>query len=177
MTTPVRQFLIQPPAGYAPEIGLWIAALDDTRERTLQTVAGLTAEVLDVPGLVGTNTIGTLLYHIAGAEAMWLYSRILQQPPPAAITALFAHEPHDEQGLLTQLHGEGLEPYLLRLSTVRDHTRAACQAMSVADFRHVWTHSGARGRLEVSMEGAVQQLMQHEAEHRGHIQLILESQV
>jgi len=175
MTAPVRRFLIEPPAGYAPEIGPWIAALDDTRARTLQTVAGLTAAALDAPGPVGSNTIGALLYHIAGAEAMWLYQRILQQPLPEEIAALFPH-PRDEAGLLSRLPGAGLESHLHRLSSMSAQLRATCQAMSVVEFRQVRSGNGPRGQTEFSVEGVLQQLMQHEAEHRGHIQLIRESQ-
>ncbi|MDQ2805709.1 MAG: DinB family protein [Chloroflexota bacterium] len=173
MTTPVRQFLIQPPAGYEPEIGRWIAALDDTRQRTLQAVAGLPTAALDTAGPVGSNTIGTLLYHIAGAEAMWLYRRILQQPMPAEIVALFPR-PRDEARILSQLPGETLDSHLHRLGRVSAQLRVTCQAMSVAEFRRVRSQDDPLGPLEFSVEGALQQLMQHEAEHRGHIQLIRE---
>ncbi len=174
MTTPVRQFLIQAPSGYEPEIGRWIAVLDDTRQRTLQAVAGLPTAALDTVGPVGSNTIGTLLYHIAGAEAMWLYRMILQQPPPPMISALVPGEARDAQGLLTNLQGEELEPYLHRLSSVRAQLHTVCRDMDLTEFRRVRSQSGPRGPVEFSVEGVLHQLMEHEAEHRGHIQLIRE---
>ena len=60
-------------AGYVPEIGRWLWAMNEVRRRTLRLVDALDQRVLDWEGPDGReNAIGTLLYHIALVEMSWV---------------------------------------------------------------------------------------------------------
>ena len=66
----------------ATEIGVWLAALSDCRARTHKAIAGIRNDELEWVCPLSTNTIGTLLYHVAAIELDWLYSEILEQEFP-----------------------------------------------------------------------------------------------
>src|SRR5262249_55332233 len=144
------------------------------RRRTLLTVAKLTPATLDTPPPAGRNTIGMLLYHIAGAEATWLYPNLQEQPFPPEIAALFPDPIWGEEGLLPPITGWSLDAYLARLQGVREQFLAVYKAMSLEDFRRARRRQGFRGPYEITAETIVAHLMQHEAEHRGQIQALVE---
>ena len=55
-----------------PEVGYWLAALEDARRRTLRELGTVRPVMLDRPVDGPLPTIGSLLYHIALIEASWL---------------------------------------------------------------------------------------------------------
>ncbi len=162
--------IVEPLPGYKdPAIGRWLWALENARRRTLAVVEKLPPEALDAPPPVGRNTIGAMLYHIAGAEATWLYKNLRQEEFPPEIAALFPDEIWGEEGL-PLLAGQPLSIHLDRLQIVRDRFRAAYQAMTLEEFRQVGQRHYWNGDpYEVTAETVINHLMQHEAEHRGHI--------
>ncbi|HEY0072276.1 MAG TPA: DinB family protein, partial [Chloroflexia bacterium] len=85
---------VLPLPGYQPEIGRWLWALQDNREKTLRSLDGLSTAGLDTMPPGSGNTIGVLLYHIALIEADWLYVEALDNRPiPHEIEALFPWPP------------------------------------------------------------------------------------
>lgn len=69
-----RTLAVNAQAGYVPEIGRWLWAMNEVRRRTLRLVDALDQRVLDWEGPDGReNAIGTLLYHIALVEMSWLF--------------------------------------------------------------------------------------------------------
>ena len=159
----------QPLAGYEPEVGRAMWPVEDARRRTAHALAGIDVNLVDWlppggPG-VGTQSLGTLLYHVAIIEADWLYEEALGRPWPPALKALFPYPVRDEQGRLTVVTGESLEQHWARLVEVRRRLLAAYQTMTLEDFRRV----RALPEYDVSPEWVLHHLMQHEAEHRGQI--------
>lgn len=77
-----RKFVLEPGKARNVEIARWSAALIECRSRTLRSIARITQTELDWEPSPGTNTIGTLLYHIALIEANWLYTEILERQSP-----------------------------------------------------------------------------------------------
>jgi uncharacterized damage-inducible protein DinB len=148
-----------------PEIGRWLWALQDTRRRTMEDLAGLTQAVIDWIPPGNESSIGTVLYHIADIEADWLYVEVLEQPLPPEVAALFPYATRDEQGRLTQVQGCSLEEHLKRLETVRTLLLEAYQQMTLSEFRRVRSFPN----YDVTPEWVLHHLMQHEAEHRGQI--------
>jgi uncharacterized damage-inducible protein DinB len=148
-----------------PEIGRWLWALQETRQRTMRVLGGLSPAMIDwLPG-DNESSIGTVLYHMADIEADWLYVEVLEQSIPPEIIALFPYPTRDEQGRLTQTPGFSLEQHLERLETVRSLLLDVYQQMALSEFRRVrsLTH------YDVTPEYVLHHLMQHEAEHRGQI--------
>ena len=48
-----------------PEIGRWLWALQNTRQRTMREIARLTPAMIDWPPGNDDSSIGTILYHLA----------------------------------------------------------------------------------------------------------------
>jgi uncharacterized damage-inducible protein DinB len=151
--------------GYAPEIGRWLGAMEDTRQRTKERLEGLRPELIDWGTAEVENSIGTLLYHIAAIEIDWLYCEVLQQEFPPEVVALFPYDVRDEQGRLTVVKGLSLPEHLHRLDTTRAIFLKSFVGMTTEEFRRVRQLKS----YDVTPEWVIHHLMQHEAEHRGHI--------
>lgn len=162
---------IEPLEGYEPEIGRGLWAVQDTRGWTLKELESLPDGSLDRPGPVGKNTIGTLLYHIALIEMSWLYDDALATEVPADIAALFPVDDRDEAGILRAMQGHDLDSYLSRLAMVREKLLEAYKEMTLEDYRR----AKSLPQYDVSPEWVLYHLVEHEVEHRGHIQVIVES--
>ena len=148
-----------------PEIGRWLWALQDTRQRTLRELGQLNPAIIDWRPSGNESSIGTVLYHLAGIEADWLYVEVLEQPFPPEVDALLSYPIRDEQGRLTQVEGFSLEQHLSRLETVRGLLLDVFQQMDLPEFRR----ARSLANYEVTPEWVLHHLMQHEAEHRGQI--------
>jgi len=173
-----RHNLVEVHTSRAPEIGRSLWALHDTRSRTLEELEGVTPAMVDwlpTPGHAlrgasqppdGESSIGTVLYHLAGIEADWLYAEVLEQPEfPAEVVALFPHDVRDGQGHLSQVAGVSLEEHLQRLAVVRRLLLDVFEGMDLAEFRRV----RVLPPYDVTPEWVLHHLMQHEAEHRSQI--------
>lgn len=65
---PDREVLSLEPIADVPEVGRWLSTMEDARRDTLKEVEGIPDEALDWEPDRRTNTIGTLLYHVALIE-------------------------------------------------------------------------------------------------------------
>lgn len=175
MNKRVIRFDVEPLEGYEPEVGRALWALQDCRSRTLGMLEGLSPEVLHAPPPAGRNTISIILYHIADAEASWIYEHYLHQPYPPELAALFPEKDHDENDNLLSPEGETLEAHLDRLSQIRLILLEAFRGATVDEFRQIRTVEGPNVFLESSGGSILNHLGQHEAEHRGEIAMIIES--
>lgn len=161
------RLVYQPLAGYVPEVGRAVWALEDARRRTIRALAAVDAQRVDwAPA--GGHSLGTLLYHLAAIEADWLYVEALGRAMPPAVQALLPYPVRDEQGRLTVVAGESLEDHWTRLAEVRRRLLAAYQTMTLDDLRQV----RALPEYDVSPEWVLHHLAQHEAEHRAMIEAL-----
>jgi uncharacterized damage-inducible protein DinB len=158
-----RLVLTERPAA-DPEVGRWLAALDDGRSRTRRALAGTTPEELDRAPAGGGNAIGTLLYHVAAIEADWLFVEILEEHRPWPAD-LFPFDVRDEAGRLTVVRGLSLDEHLARLDEVRRLLVETLEPMSGEEFHRV----RALPDYDVAPDWVVHHLLQHEAEHRSQI--------
>ena len=166
MDSPERDYLIvDTHLSKEPEIGRWLWALQDTRQRTIRELGNLSPAMIDWLPQSNESSIGTVLYHIADIEADWLYVEVLEQPIPAEVAALFPFDTRDEQGHLTQVAGLSLEQHLKRLETVRGLLLDVYERMDLPEFRRV----RSLANYDVTPEWVLYHLMQHEAEHRSQI--------
>ncbi|WDL95371.1 DinB family protein [Alicyclobacillus sp. ALC3] len=161
----MRQLLeITPLPGYPEDIGRWLWAMEAVREENLEVVGGLTQEELDWEGLDGQeNSIGSLLYHIAGVEMGWLHFDLLQLKEfPPEVKEDF---PHDLFGAdrLTAIKGVPLAEHLGRLERSRAVFLDAFRGMTLEDWRSLRAPDGEN--YEVTPEWTVFHLVEHEAGH------------
>ena len=148
-----------------PEIGRWLWAMQDARERTMEELEAVTPAMIDWLPPNNDTAMGSVLYHIAIIEADWLYFEVLEQPFPPQVETLFPYDIRDKQGHLTQVWGVTLEQHLQRLETVRALLLDIYQSMDLAEFRRV----RALEDYDVTPEWVLHHLLQHEAEHRSQI--------
>ena len=105
-----KNLLLQPLSDYEPTIGAWLWAFQDTRRRTLDSLAGIDDKTVNWSSPDGSNSIGSLLYHIAAIEISWLHEDILEGAAfPPEIEKLMIHNVRDEAGALTTVTAESLE--------------------------------------------------------------------
>lgn len=166
-----RQIVLEAVSGSASGVGLWLAALDDGRQRTLEILDGLDPNLVDADAPFQRHTIGTLLYHIALIEADWLYVEIQERDDyPDEAVAMFPYGVRDEQGNLTHVTGLWLDGHLERLARVRELLRETLMTLTDDQFSEARQIPDAT----VSTAWVVHHLLQHEAEHRGEMGQILD---
>jgi uncharacterized damage-inducible protein DinB len=157
--------VLEPIAG-DPEVGRWLAAMEDARADTLRELADVSPEMLDWRPDAPLNSIGTLLYHIALIEASWLLDDIFEgESGPGWLQTLLPFEDRDGTGRLIQVDGLPLEAHLQRLRAVRQYLLERMQPMSNDDFHRVRLLAS----YDAAPDWALHHLLQHEAEHRSHI--------
>lgn len=161
-----RSLIITPPAGYEPTIARWVWLLEDARQLTLEVFEGMSDATLNWAPPDGSNSIGTLIYHILAVELDWLYAEILAlQEYPAEGMALLNYEMRDATGRLTEVNHETLQQQLDRLAAGRHLLLQTLRSMTAADFYHPRTLEP----YDVTPEWVLHHLLQHEAEHRGQM--------
>jgi uncharacterized damage-inducible protein DinB len=158
---------LEPLNGYAENIGQWLSALQDARQRTMEVLDGIEPEWLDVTLEDEEESIGTILYHIAAIETSWLYTEVLETNFPPGIAALFPHDVRDDEGKLMPVT-DTMQNHLDRLKIVREKLLEGFSRMSQKEF--VTTKQFEE--YEVSPVYVLHHLMQHEAEHRSQIDRI-----
>jgi hypothetical protein len=161
-----RERLTLEPIADDPEVGRWLAALEDGRRDTLRELDRVTSEMIDWYPDAPLNSIGALLYHIALIEADWVSSEILElEEYPSDVKRLLPWADRDGAGHLWRADGQDLETHLARLRGVRQFVLERLRTMTNDDFHRV-------RRLpdyDVAPDWAVHHIIQHEAEHRSHI--------
>ncbi|MEZ4861924.1 MAG: DinB family protein [Caldilineaceae bacterium] len=154
------------PSDYDPLVAPYIWMLEDTRLRTKQELAGISPAELEWIPPEGGNSVGTILYHLAVIELSYLYEDILQVTDfPPELESLVIYDVRDGEGQLTAVRGEALAAHLARLDAGRALLLTKLRALTASEFRRV----RAVEAYDITPEWALHHVMQHEAEHRGHI--------
>jgi len=161
-----RQLAIAPMMGADPLVSPWLAALHDTRRRTLEGLERIDSGALDFRAPAEENSIGSLLYHLAAIEADWLYAEILEGADwPPQVVAAFPADVRDERGLLSAVRDEALLDHLARLALVRAELDRALRSMDAGNF----IRERDLEDYAVTPQWVVVHLVNHEAEHRSEI--------
>ena len=158
-----EQLTLEPNAAH-PEVGRWLSGLEWARHETLLTVQGVTDDMVDRRFDGETNTIGSLLYHVALVEADWLLEDVFEGSMPWPKDSLPFGD-RDQEGILTQVEDMTLQDHLERLEAIRTLFMAAMKPMSIENFHR----ERRRDRFNVSPAWVVYHLIDHEAEHRSQI--------
>lgn len=165
-----RYRLVLDPAADDPEVGRWLAALDEVRRDTLEVLRDLPDDAVDRDPGDGGDTIGTILYHVALIEADWVFSDVLDRGAEIEHD-LFPADDRSKDGHLSQIRGEPMAHHLDRLARTRAMVRDELGAMSAEDFHHV----RSRDDYDVSADWVVFHLIDHEVEHRVRLTALREA--
>lgn len=170
MTQSRELLTIEPLPGYPVEIGRWLAALEDSRRRTMRILEDVDQFAIDWAAPGTADSIGTQLYHIAAIELDWLYVEVLEQGSSAMAAPLLPYDVRDAQGLLTAVRNESIATHFDRLAQARQRLLDAFRGITIEDFRR----PRSLPSYDVTPEWVIQHLMQHEAEHRSQIEALRE---
>jgi uncharacterized damage-inducible protein DinB len=151
-----------------PLVARYLTMLADCRTITIESIKAMREDLLYWRRNDFDSNISDLLYHIAFVEADWLFSDVLQQEIPFELTRHLGYKDRDPQGRLVHIGEEELEASLIRLENVRNKLNDTYSVMDMEEFRSL-RHSG---RHDASPEWVLHHLLQHEAEHRGQINLL-----
>jgi hypothetical protein len=161
-----RGRLVLEPIADDPEVGRWLAALEDGRRDTLRELERVTPEMIDWYPDAPLNSIGSLLYHVALIEADWVVSEIFELvDDPPELAALLPWPDRDANGQLWRVDGLALTAHVERLAGVREFVLTRLRPMTNDEFHRV----RALERYDVAPDWAVHHIIQHEAEHRSHM--------
>jgi len=161
-----RDVLALTPIADDPELGRWLAALEDGRRDTLKELGNMTPEMVDWYPSAPLTSIGTLLYHIALIEAAWVTEEMLaltEEPPE--LSALLPWPDRVEGGHLLPVDGLKLAEHVERLAGVRAWVLEHLKPMTNEGFHRVRSFE----RYDAAPDWALHHILQHEAEHRSHI--------
>jgi uncharacterized damage-inducible protein DinB len=160
----VKQRLqVTPLDGYPTDIGRWLWALEDARRITRRAIDGLDVATLDWRGPEGVeNSIGSLLYHVAGVEMGWLFVDLLGQALPSEVQADLPFDGWTD-GRLTHVGGLTLDEHRGRLDRTRRVFLEHLRRIDGTDFRRLRAPEGED--YEVTPEWVVYHLIEHEVGH------------
>ena len=166
MSDEPRERLTLEPIADDPEVGRWLAALEDGRRDTLRELERVTPAMVDWYPDAPLNSIGVLLYHVALVEADWVINEVLELGEyPPQIQRLLPWADRDDSGHLWRADGQALDVHLDRLRDIRAFVLEQLRPMSNDEFHRVRQMDA----YDVAPDWAVHHIIQHEAEHRSHI--------
>ena len=162
----MKERLTLEPIADDPEVGRWLAALEDGRRDTLRELESVTREMVDWYPDAPLNSIGSLLYHIALIEADWVATEILElREYPAELAGLLPWPDREADRHLSRIDGQSLDEHKARLDAIRQWALEKLQPMTNEEFHRVRSLE----QYDVAPDWVIHHLLQHEAEHRAHI--------
>jgi uncharacterized damage-inducible protein DinB len=160
----IRRF-IEPAPGFAGELGVWVACLDDVRRRTTEAVAGLTPEELSWKPPAGGNSIGQLLRHIALVELDWVLTDLSRgEPLPKTAPPILQLD-----GPMADPGTQPLEIFLSALDYARKETKARLGRYGRDEIETIREFAGDGARKVFNVRWILLHLVDHEAQHTGQI--------
>ena len=172
--------VLKPAAGIrSPEAGSFLAQLDDLSARMFADLRGVTPDDLAFQLRPGTNTIGMLLLHCAGAEVHWLLTATTGTGEEAIRKALGIGV--DDDGM--PLAPTGRPPANLRGWTLADYKRLHDRARRFTrrTLANVPPADVSRGKARLRWNGEKQvmntrwilyHVLEHQAGHYGQMLLL-----
>jgi uncharacterized damage-inducible protein DinB len=161
-------YLVSGISGFAPQIGRLVSMLNYARHTTLSAVESLTQSELDYLDHPQSNSIGSLLLHIAAAEVGYQVATFYGRQMNEA-------ENHEWGTALTlgekarqELKGQDLDYYLNQLAQVRTKTLAE---LSILNDKWL-DEQTAYGDKKINNYFKWFYVLTHEINHRGQIRLL-----
>ena len=112
--------------------------------------------------------VARFLTMLALVEADWLYTEVREEAIPRELSQHLKYEDRDNKGRLVHIGEEELDLSLKRLGIVRTRLNETYAEMDMGEFRRL-RHLE---KYDVSPEWVLHHLLQHEAEHRGQMNLL-----
>ncbi len=163
-----------PVPGYAPRVGRYVAQMEEVRADLKREVTRLTIPQIDWHPDDHTESIGTLLLHLAGVEWSWIHEDIFGQPATGYPGSWDEAMPIRQS--VPQVQGRPVPDYLDHLDMIRAETLRVLQGFTDADLdRRVGEApppGWEAGSLLYSIDWILWHILEHEAIHVGQIELL-----
>jgi uncharacterized damage-inducible protein DinB len=135
---------------------------------------GLTDEWLDIEPPMGHNTLASILYHMASTEIYWLYT-VLQQDVPADMLEIFPDDDREESGNLARLKVVSVKDYLEKMRVARNRFVETYKEMPAKEYHRPRGIQNWMGEIDqITPERVLYHLVNHDAEHRGELMMIIQ---
>ncbi len=160
---------LEPYPARTPEVGTWLGVMETLRAGLLNTLgrierAGFGQEFLDWRGPNDDdNSVGSLLYHIAGVELGWLYYDIQLGAVPDDMDTLLPVPAWNEQQQLTHVPDKSLAEHMELLAEARRRFLEHVEKMTLEDWRTLRSPEG--DDYSATPEWIVYHLVEHESGH------------
>jgi len=168
-----------------PQIGLFVAQLDDQNRRLLEDLKDITPAELEWQSASGMNTIGMLIAHIALVEAWWMHVGPLAkgstdaaaEPLPSILGIGFKDDgmPIERDGGRPPqiLAGKDIAFYEDLLQKARNFTKEVTVSMVHKDLDRTGSLKRRDGsNATYTVRWVLYHVLEHEAAHYGQIGLI-----
>ncbi|MEO8336622.1 MAG: DUF664 domain-containing protein [bacterium] len=155
---------IEPAAGFAPQIGRMVCMLTDVRNGTLASVDGLSMKQLDHLHDAGSNSIGSLLAHVAAVERIYHVVCFEERHPTADEEAQVGDAFSLGAGARRTLCGRTLDHYVDELAAIR---RVTLDRLAQRDDE--WLERSLAHVPEMNACWAWFHVIEDEIGHRGQI--------
>jgi uncharacterized damage-inducible protein DinB len=164
-----------PPPGFGPGIGRYVAQLAETREALVRQTAGLTPAQLGWHPNDDTESVGTQLLHVAAVEWSWVFQDIFGRPDED-------YDAWEEAFPLRvgarQVTGKPLAYFVDRLERVRGEVLDALRGLTDADLPRLVGEAPPAPDEEprshlYTIDWILFHLAHHEAHHAGQVELLV----
>jgi uncharacterized damage-inducible protein DinB len=159
-------YLVGDIAGFTPQIARLVSMMNYARSTTLQAVAGLGVDELDYLHDPQSNSIGTLLLHIAAAEVGYQAATFDALDLNAEETSQWGAAIELGERAREEIRGCELDHYVGRLEKVRARTLAD---LGRRDDRWLEEETSLRSGQRVNNHFKWFHVIGHEINHRGQI--------
>ena len=164
-----------PVEGYSPQVGRYVAQLNEVRHFLKEEINGLTIEQLDWHPDDNTESIGTQLLHLDAIEWSWMHEDIFGTPsddyPGNWSEALPLRVG------VPQVEGRPLQWYVDKLDATREESLRILRGFTDDDLKRLVgeaeTEPGVEKRSRLyTIDWIIWHILQHEAAHVGQIELL-----
>ena len=164
-----------PVEGFTPQIGRYVAQMNEVRADLKEQLDGLSIGQLDWHPDERTESIGTSLLHINAVEWSWIHEDILGRPD-TEYPGVWEEAMPIRVGV-PQVTGRPLEWYLAKLDATRERTLEVLRGFTDADLPRLVGEAEPPPGLEkrsylYTIDWIIWHLIQHESAHLGQIELL-----
>jgi len=162
---------LNPVPGVTPEIGFYLAGMEEVRQQLRQVMANVPDVFACRPAVDGAHCLGALVLHIGEAEWYWMQMvisghRLTDEDRAKPFwdvltdTASFAERKYSTEFCLSEIQ------------TIREQTGQTLSSFEDADLNRIFTRK-KRGQMhEHSLRWILHHLIDHEAQHKGQILML-----
>lgn len=168
----MTRHLLTPHPGLSREIGFYLSGMEEVRQQLHDAVSGLNEQQIGRPAFLGAHPIGALVLHIGEAEWWWMQCVVAGNKLTEAVrTSPFWDVLEDPEGFGRR--GYSAEFCLQEITKIRNQTRDLLFNRSDADLENIHSLQKKNVTHEHSLRWVLHHLIDHEAQHKGQILMLM----